>query len=61
MKKKKVAAILWDIYLKSCVCHMDYSSSCSCRAAEAAEEQLRKMYGPDWHEIVREKAVKWMV
>lgn len=47
------AQALWDIYLDSCSCHMDYGSRCSCKANGLAEARLRDLLGDDWHETCR--------
>ena len=41
----------------SCVCHMDYSSACSCQANWKAQEWLREVLGDQWHTLLSEAKV----
>lgn len=56
MTTEEMAALLWRIYLESCVCHLDYHSPCNCPATDIAAEALSDLLGPEWHEIMRSKS-----
>lgn len=51
----EVAEMLWEFYTKSCVCSMDYETSCNCPAQQMAAARLQDLLGEDWHP----KMVAW--
>ena len=55
MTESDFADILWEIYLNSCICHLDYYSKCTCEANDTAGYELGNLLGPDWHNIMRLK------